>query len=128
MRYSLKESIEIFGTIGVIASLIFVGYQLMLERRLAISTQYQNRAQLVVQYTQSGFENEAFVTDEASFWEGNRPSWWTDEVETLYSSGDVTMEGIVRVQRYYQLMMISLDNNYYQYRQGFSTKGFGNLI
>jgi len=82
-----------------------------------------------VQYTQSGFENDAFISEEAIRFEITRPYWWSDEIETIYKSGSTSMEGILRFERYFQMMMHSLDNNHYQYRQGFFDEGLwqGNL-
>ena len=47
MRTSKKDIVEIVGIFAVVASLIFVGMQLMLDRKVALAEQYFNRAESV---------------------------------------------------------------------------------
>ena len=46
MRIESKQVIDIVSTLAVVASLIFVGYQLILERRIAEAAQQHNRMEL----------------------------------------------------------------------------------
>ena len=45
MNAKQKEVVEIVGIFAVVASLIFVGMQLMLDRKVALAEQYFNRAE-----------------------------------------------------------------------------------
>ena len=45
MKINLKDSIEIVGIFAVVASLLFVGLQLQLDRKVALADQYFNRAE-----------------------------------------------------------------------------------
>lgn len=47
MKASKKELVEIVGIFAVVASLIFVGMQLQLDRKVALAEQYSNRAESV---------------------------------------------------------------------------------
>ena len=47
MKGSKKELVEIVGIFAVVASLILVGMQLQLDRKVALAEQYSNRAESV---------------------------------------------------------------------------------
>ena len=118
MKFDGKQLIEIVGTISVVASLLFVGFQIMLERRVAESEQYQNRARIVIDYHRSTFENDKFIAETAERYTNLRPTWWNETLENRINSG-ASMEAMARAESNWRMMLFSIDNNYYQYRQGF---------
>ena len=118
MKIESRQLIEIIGIFGVIASLIFVGMQLLLDRRIAIANQYQTRAELRLQAEQSQFQNENYIAVEAARWESQRPPWWDDEVEKIYRESGESMLNIRRDLLAFDNFRIIMDNNIYQYKQG----------
>lgn len=57
MKIELRQSVEILGVIGIIASLIFVGLQLIQSQEIAIAGQYQARAEIALDYQLSRLES-----------------------------------------------------------------------
>jgi hypothetical protein len=118
MKISNTRIIELLGIFGVVASLVFVGMQLMLDRRIAIADQYQARTELRMQILLGQFENDGFIRDFAARWETNRPNWWNAEVENAFVEFDVSMAFLFRLTISREMYLITMDNNYYQYQQG----------
>ncbi|MEZ5492325.1 MAG: hypothetical protein R3F50_18740 [Gammaproteobacteria bacterium] len=121
MKNQLKffaEFAEIVGVLGIIASLLFVGLQLSFDRKLAVSTQYQNRSEIAIEFQRSNFENNEFVLNSAERWEKERPVFWNEDIEELMRVSGVSMEYMV--QRFYRdaMSIYSYDNNYFQFRNG----------
>ena len=52
-----RDIAEIVGHVAIVASLIFVGLQLMQSQDIAIATQYQERAAAAVDYNGSQMQN-----------------------------------------------------------------------
>lgn len=123
MKTDRNQMIEMVGIFGVIASLVFVGMQLMLDRRIAIANQYQTRAELRHQTALTQFGNRDFLEVQAARWEAQRPGWWNDEVEAMYRQSNEPMLNIVRDTINYQVYSIVMDNNYYQFQQGLMDEG-----
>ena len=119
-----KQWIEIIGVLGVIGSLVFVGLQLGLDRQIAIAEQYQNRAESRLGSLRSLFENSEFIHDRALQWEKTRPPWWSAEIENYYESGYDSMDALVRSTLSFEMVVVSFDNNYFQYHQGLLDEGF----
>jgi len=55
-RFNWRDLTEIVGFVAIVASLIFVGMQLMQSQEIAIASQYQERASTAVEY----YSPEAF--------------------------------------------------------------------
>jgi len=128
MKYEFKNIIETIGVLGIIASLLFVGLQLSFDRKVAVSSQYQNRSEIAIEFNRSNFENSDYVQMSAERWEKQRPVFWNREIEELMKDSDAPMEYMV--QRFYRAAMsvYSFDNNYFQYRNGlFDEEAWGNL-
>jgi hypothetical protein len=119
MKTDTKQIIEIVGIFGVIASLLFVGMQVMLERRVATAGQYQNRAEIRMQQEISLFENKDWIEAQARDWEKNKPRFWNEEVESLHESRQEPMSVLVTRVRAMVMFVVLMQNNYYQYEQGF---------
>ena len=79
-----KQSIEVIGILGVIASLTFVGMQLMLDRQVALADQYFNRTESRLATVRSQLESEAYIDLMVMQWEnGSRPAFLSGELELL---------------------------------------------
>ena len=122
MKIDAKQAVEITSVIAVVASVLFVGVQLMLDRRVAIASQFQSRTQIVIDNQRAAFENDRYIEEQARRWEQNRPSWWTDYHEELLESGE-TFESIARSSLRIFMRIYSLDNNYFQFRNGLFDEG-----
>ena len=119
MKIEVNKLIELAGLFGIIASLVFVGIQLMFDRQLAIAGQFQNRTELRMMQETAYFENSDFIQDLAKDWEKNRPGWWNDEIESIFTERYESMAEMVRYYRTMIIFAVLMENNYYQYQQGF---------
>jgi len=118
MKTDTKQLIELVGIVGVIASLIFVGMQLILDRRVATGNQYQARTEMIIGLRQSRFENEGYVRDRAARLDLVKPAWWTDEFEEMRQNFGMDNEAVVRLDISCNSQGFIFDNLYFQYRQG----------
>lgn len=119
MKISSAKLIEAAGVFGVIASLIFVGMQLRLDRQLAIAGQFQSRTELRIQQETTYLNNSDFIQDLANSWEKKRPDWWDSEIESIFTENYESMSEMARHHRSMIIFAVLMENNYYQYRQGF---------
>jgi len=125
MNFDRSKIIEIVGLAAVVASLIFVGIQLYLDRKLAIATQYASRAESIKADIRTQMESETYLAAQAALWEqGNRPSWWTSSMEERVQGSGLTLEQVQVLLREGNIAIIQLDNLYFQYQQGFLTEEF----
>ena len=113
-----KDYIELLGVIGVIGSLIFVGMQLLLDRKVSIADQYQARAELRILVPLAQLESSEYINTQAGRWEKQRPSWWNEEVEEYWKQSGEPMTAIVLDVLDITTFGISMDNNAFQYNQG----------
>ena len=121
MKIEQKLIIEIVGVIAVVASLIFVGLQLMLDRRVAIAQQYSERADYQMSEYRSMMESEVYFRVQAERWErGERPLWWDEssDLARQYNAGKISVEDITMRWLAARLSHVGWDNLYFQYRQG----------
>ncbi|MFT4862526.1 MAG: hypothetical protein ACI95C_001747 [Pseudohongiellaceae bacterium] len=119
IKISSAKLIEAADVFGVIASLIFVGMQLRLDRQLAIAGQFQSRTGLRIQQETTFLDNSDFIQDRASAWEKKRPDWWNIEIESIFAESYESMSEMTRDHRTMIIFAVLMENNYYQYRQGF---------
>jgi len=121
VKIESRQLIEIIGIFGVIASLIFVGMQLLLDRRIAIAEVYASRAESYNETIRSYLESEDWLDLQENQWErGIRPSWWDESGETanLLRNNQITVRLIwVRVLES-QIELASRDNLYFQNQKG----------
>ena len=119
MKISNRQLAELIGIISVVASLIFVGLQLMLDRQVAIAAQFHNRSELGHNDLVSRFENEPYIRMQAQQLEnGFEPTWWNPEIEKYRSERKLTLEDIVRLELLLRNEFLRYNNNYYQYSRG----------
>ena len=70
----------IIAAIAVVASLVFVGMQLMLDRKVAIAEQYFNRTESVKEDRRMKMVSEAYLQYKEEAWAiGRRPQYWNED-------------------------------------------------
>lgn len=125
MNINKKDLIEIVGVASVVASLVFVGVQLYLDRQVVKAAQYHARAELRLDTIQSWFENDSYVEDYAdAILDGRRnPRWMTEDIRKSVQNGESEMERYVRQAWVTEMEIITLNNNQYMYLQGLMDEG-----
>jgi hypothetical protein len=101
----LNDWLQVIGLFGVVASMVFVGLQMKLDREIARSEAFQARAESTADTLLSMSQNEAYVSVQAAIDSGN-PETVTEKELVAYA---VAMTG----------GMYLWENSYYQYRDGF---------
>ena len=117
MRLDTKQTIDIISALAVVASLLFVGFQLVLDRRVAQASQVHSRTEFQYDLHRSYLENSELVSFEVKRLELQEPGWWSSELQTFLDSG-VSIEEIVIMRHWLLMLAYTHNNNYYQYRQG----------
>ena len=107
---TLRGFIETLGVASVVASLIFVGLQLRLEQKIAIANQYQARAESALANRRSELESELYISSLTKIDNGNGDGL-TPEESTAFTQTVL-------------IDMITLDNDFYQYSQGFVSEEY----
>ena len=80
MKSDSKKIFEIVGNLSVVASLLFVGMQLYLDRQIAAAEQYQFRAESRKADLRVQLESDAYIARRVEAWKaGIRPIWWNEE-------------------------------------------------
>jgi hypothetical protein len=125
MNVSTKQIIEVVGVIAVVASLLFVGYQLQLETRVALSQQYATRSESMKADIRTRLESDTYMSDRDLQWaSGWRPPYWNEQFETDFvKSGRTGSQMVAQVFNNY-LNLYQIDNLYYQYQQGMLDEEF----
>ena len=121
MNAKQKEVVEIVGIFAVVASLIFVGMQLMLDRKVALAEQYFSRAESAKADRRSLLESQDHMQHIEELWAlGERPDYWNEgwEVARRIDEGTLSVRGVYAEIISERLMIIGYDNVYFQYRQG----------
>ena len=108
MRSSrVNDWLQVIGLFGVIASLIFVGLQMMQDREIALSAIYQERATASTEFWMN------IATDEAARFAMAKVRM--GKADELTPEEAAAYQAISRAGR--QLM----DNSHYQYEKGFAS-------
>ena len=121
MKASKKDIVEIVGIFAVVASLIFVGMQLMLDRKVALAEQYFNRAESVKADRRTALESDDLMRLYEEAWAlGWRPSYWDDdwEVARHVQAGTLSVRSLLARILEGELSIIGYDSVYFQYQQG----------
>lgn len=121
MNKSQRQLVEILSVVAVVISLVFVGLQLVLDRRVALAQQYSDRAEGQRADFRTFLESDAYFEVEKAMWDrGRRPSWWEDAEETraLVNNGEMSVKelhfNIIR----FEMLFVGFDNLYVQNKQG----------
>lgn len=124
-----KYVAELIGLTAIVASLIFVGLQLLLDRRVAIADQYSHRAELRLMTVQAWLQSDSYMTYRLNLWnKGNRPVWWSENFEAeIKNSGYSGIDTIVEMLAW-EMDLLTFDNVYFQYQQGLIAEEFWHNI
>lgn len=115
--------------LGVITSLIFVGIQLMLDRRVALGNSYQARAESRMENIRRQVDSEQFVQDQVKVIESGRNIYyWSPAVEHAVEDIDYSLDELVRRALDAQIDMVSFDNVYYQRSQNLLDESYWTAV
>ena len=120
MKEKINDWLQVAGFIGVIASLIFVGYEIKQSREIAMAELYQARVA-------SGFQIAHAEATDQSAWKS---------FEKDMRGEELTSWERVQVDRYNSMYFNHLENNHYLYQMGLldqeqwdaSLRGIENLM
>jgi len=101
----ISDWLQVIGTFGVIASLIFVGLQMKQTQEIALSSTYQARAHAAIEKGMGATMSPVLLSAEAKLWGGK---------EHL-----LTPEEIVALGHVFWADMDMYENNHYQFKSGF---------
>jgi len=121
VKASKKELVEIVGIFAVVASLIFVGMQLQLDRKVALAEQYSYRAESVKADRRIILESDALMEYYEEVWAlGWRPAYWDEDwgIAGQLEEGALSIRSVLAAIVEDQLSIIGYDTVYYQYSQG----------
>ena len=121
MKTSKKDLVENLGIFAVVASLIFVGMQLQLDRKVALADQYFNRAESAKADRRSLLASDDYMQFLEEVWVlGNQPPFWDDgwELAEHVEEGRVSIRSVEAAITRHQLSIIGYDSVYFQYQQG----------
>lgn len=100
-----NDWLQIFGLFGVMASLIFVGLQLKLDREFALSTATQTRTETTIQNIMGSASNPILASAIDKIESGDSESLLPSERRTLRLMGSAAL--------------FNLENVHFQYQNGF---------
>ena len=121
MKINQKILFELASVFAVSASLLFVGMQLYLDRQVALSEQYFNRAESRMETLRNQLASEDFIDSRVEDWErGIRPGWWNENMQVAkdVENNALSVRSLQIKIISTELSIVSLDNIYYQYNQG----------
>ena len=104
----LNDWLQVIGLFGVIASLIFVGLQMMQDREIALSVIYQERAAAVTEFYASLATDEVARNAAIKAGPGGKGKLTPDESAAM----------VLIAQAAKQLV----DNSHFQYEQGYASE------
>lgn len=120
-QIKLRDWLEVVGIFAVVASLIFVGMQLMLDRKVALAEQYASRAESAKADRRAILESEDYMQFYAERWVlGDKPSYWNEDwqIAKRVNDGTVSVKSVVAEIIGLELDIIGYDSVYFQYQQG----------
>ena len=124
MKLESRQVIEVVGILAVVLSLIFVGLQLILDRNVAETEIYANRAESLKSDYRAQLESEFYIGLQVKDWErGIRPVWWTEELDRYKEDAGYTNTDMVVQILAYEIIALHYDNVYFQYNQGLLAEG-----
>ena len=125
MKSDSKKIFEIVGNLSVVASLLFVGMQLYLDRQIAAAEQYQFRAESRKADLRVQLESDAYIARRVEAWKaGIRPIWWNEEHDLQMQNGKFSETSVATFIIMSQLELVHFDNIYFQYNQGLIEEEF----
>ena len=119
MRISSRQIVEGIGAAAIVASLVFVGMQLKLDRNVALAAQYAARSESLRE------ESDGFIASSIRAWEsGERPSYWSEDLEEYSQSKNFTNADITYLLISARIRVLHMDNVYYQYKKDMLDEAF----
>ena len=101
----INEWLQIIGTFGVVASLIFVGMQMKQTQEIALASTYNARASQTVEAESTGMGTPQHFSARAKIYSGRRD--------------ELTAEEYVAMEHELTVFLTIFENNHYQYEMGF---------
>ena len=117
-KFNWRDLTEMVGIVAIVASLIFVGMQLMQSQEIAIASQYQERAAAAVDYNGSQMHNERAIAEKGTeiiaFANSIDAS---DELKEFVKDRSPESVGMWFYEN--RVFFVMLDNFHFQYSAGF---------
>ena len=101
----LNEWLQIVGTFGVVASLIFVGLQMQQTQEIALANTYNARAAQTVEAESTSIGTPQHFSARAKIYSGRRDA--------------LTAEEYVAIEHELAAFLTVFENNHFQYEMGF---------
>jgi|TARA_B110000971_G_scaffold144264_1_gene147430 hypothetical protein len=125
LRISSRQIVEGIGAAAIVASLVFVGMQLKLDRNVALAAQYAARSESLRQDLRTQMESDGFIASSIRVWElGQRPSYWSEDLEEYSQSKNFTNADITYLLISARIRVLHMDNLYYQYKKDMFDESF----
>jgi hypothetical protein len=123
MKTNKKELAEVVGIFAIVASLIFVGMQLRLERKVAMAEQYFNRAETVKEDYRTALLSPEYFRYVEAYWAltGKTPYGYSAadwEEMAQVKEGTLSISNVETMVLLDRLQIVGYDNLYFQYKQG----------
>lgn len=125
MQVNSRQIIEGIGAAAIVASLGFVGMQLILDRNVALAGQYAARSESLKDDLRTQMESDGFIDSSIRVWEsGERPSYWSEELEEYTQSKNLSSADISYLLISTRIRVLHMDNLYYQYTKDMLDESF----
>jgi hypothetical protein len=117
-RFNWRDLTEIIGIVAIVASLIFVGMQLMQSQEIAIASQYQDRASTAVEYFGAQMQNQLAIEEKgAAIIEDVRSGGASPALQEFIRDRSPASIGMWFYE--HRVFFVMLDNFHFQYSNGF---------
>lgn len=117
-RFNWRDLTEIIGIVAIVASLIFVGMQLMQSQEIAIASQYQDRASTAVEYFGTQMQNQRAIEEKgAAIIEDVRAGKASPALQEFIKGRSAESIGMWFYEK--RVFFVMLDNFHFQYSNGF---------
>lgn len=117
-RFNWRDLTEIIGIVAIVASLIFVGMQLMQSQEIAIASQYQDRASAAVEHFSSQMHNERAISEKgAAIIEEASSGKVSPALQEFIKGRSAESIGMWFYES--RVFFVMLDNFHFQYSNGF---------
>lgn len=125
MQANSRQIVEGIGAAAIVASLVFVGMQLVLDRNVALAEQYAARSESLKDDLRTQMESDGFIDSSIRVWEsGERPSYWSEELEEYAQSKNLSNADIAYLLISTRIRVLHMDNLYYQYTKDMLDESF----
>ncbi|MEC7531218.1 MAG: hypothetical protein VYD10_03925 [Actinomycetota bacterium] len=103
-KIAIEDLIQLFGMVGIIGSLIFVGLEMQQSQRIAVASQQQERAAITVDMINAFYEVEVDVDFQSTYFD--------KEFNYQLSTEEIAYRNMVHKG------WLLYENDFYQYKQG----------